>query len=407
MKFKNIVLIFVFFIFTLLPSFSKEQACLYLVKNVQKGNLDNFLQAYFEQNNYNFLEKNGYIIELSNFSDGKLTKGFYKIIIKQINQDSYFYVYSQIEEDLTKNILKQIKRSGLKVKKIRNDELKDIFYEDAQLMSYSGGIENNEELISDIYTVYDFSDEAQANFDAQERKFEGLTPKGRKKVISENKNINNWQENIYEPSSNIEIDGFAPIEEIVSDDNVPFSPLKGQVIQISKGETINAILQSAISSQSISKNDIITAVLEYDWYYNNNLVAPAGSILYGQVVGAQKAGYAYGNGEIEITFTEMLTMDGQKHNLAANKVKFSTQINRPVKIASQMIAGAILGVATGTIYALISGGDVSRGLAIGAGVGGAGGLVRAGVQKGQNVEIAAGTNLQIKFTEGMNITPSY
>ena len=61
--------------------------------------------------------------------------------------------------------------------------------------------------------------------------------------------------------------------------------------------------------------------LDDDWIYNNVLIAPAGSILYGKVTDSQKAGYAYGNGEIEITFNELLTTEGQKFNLAANKVK--------------------------------------------------------------------------------------
>ena len=235
-----------------------------------------------------------------------------------------------------------------------------------------------------------------------------MNAKGRRKVVSENKNIkDNWQENIYVPPSDIQIDGIAPIEEIVSEEDMSFPSLHGKIVQIAKGSILNATLQSAINSQSVAKNDVITAMLEQDWFYAGSLIAPAGSVLYGQVVDAQKAGYAFGNGEIEITFTELLTMDGQKINLGANKVKFASNINRPVKVASQVVTGAVLGVATSALYALISGGDVSRGVAIGASVGGAGGLVRAGLQKGQDVEIPMGTRLQIKFTESINVSPLY
>lgn len=398
MKYKHFIILSILFLFTCLPSFSKEYTNLYLIKNIQKENLDNFAQGYFLQNNYEYKEKNGYLVQFPN------TDIEHRIIIKQNSQDCYFYILSNTKEDkLTIKILKQIKNSGLKTKKIKNDELKELFYNDAKIIVPN---DNNQESISDIYTIYDFSDEAQAKFEAKENKYSGLKPNKRNKIISENKNIKeNWQEDIFIPPS--EIEGIAPIDEITSDTNIPFSSLKGQIIQIPKGETINAVLQSSINSQSVNTNDIITAVLNQDWIYKNNLIAPAGSILYGQVIDAQKAGYAYGNGEIEITFTEMLTMDGQKFNLAANKVKLSSEINRGVKIASQALTGAILGVASGVMYALITGGDVSRGLAIGAGVGGAGGLVRSGLQKGEDIEIPSGTNLQIKFLEAMNFAPAY
>ncbi len=399
MKFKRFILLFIFFLFTCIPSLAKEYSTLYLIKNIQKNNLDNFAQGYFLQNNYEYKKKDGYLVTLNDYQ--------HKVLIKQNSQDCYFYVLSNTKEDkFTKRILKQIKNSGLKTKKIKNEELEELFYNDSILVSLTPS--EDVDLISDIYTVYDFSDEAQAKFDANDNKYEGLTPSGRNRVLSKNKNVNdNWQENIYTPPNEIEIAGIAPVDEIVEETQIPFTPLRGQVIQIAKGETINATLQSSINSQSVSQNDIITAILSYDWIYKNNLIAPAGSILYGRVVDAQKAGYAYGNGEIEITFTEILTMDGQKFNLAPNRVKLASEINRPVKIASQVISGAILGVASGVLYALISGGDVSRGLAIGAGVGGAGGLVTSGLQKGEDIEIPSGTNLQIKFLESMNFTPIY
>lgn len=386
------------FLFTCIPSFAKEYANLYLIKDIQKVNLDNFAQGYFLQNNYEYKEKDGYFVTLAEYQ--------HKVLIKQNAQDCYFYVVSNTKEDkFSKKLLKQIKNSGLKTKKIKNDELRELFYNDSKLITFDNDIVNEQG--SDIYTFYDFSDEAQAEFDASDGKYEGLKPKGRKKLISENKNTqDNWQENIYTPSD-IKIDGIAKIEEGGEDTELPFSTLRGQIIQIPKGETISAVLQSSINSQSVSANDIITAVLNYDWIYKNNLIAPAGSILYGRVVDAQKAGYAYGNGEIEITFTEMLTLDGQKFNLASNRVRYTSEINRSVKITSQVITGALFGVASGVLYALISGGDVARGLAIGAGVGGAGGLIKAGVQKGEEIEIASGANLEIKFLEAMKFAPSY
>ena len=375
---------------------------MYLVKNSQKENLDNFTKAYLEENKYKYSVDYGYYVW------DKVESGLYYVfLIKQVGEDSYFYYLSNNEEELFKNLFKRIKSSGLKLKKIRNDELKSVFHQDAILIK--SNMKKNIEISvkqskSDTKTKYDFSDEAQAKFDAQEGKYEGLKVKKRK-TISENKNVTMDNEaTIFQPQEQNEI---RTIQSNVDSFQIPFSELKGRVVHIPKGTIIESVLQSAISSQSVLENDIITAVFEQDWMYDGALIAPAGSILYGKVIDAQKAGYAYGNGLIKIKFTEVLTMDGQRFTLSDNIVELSTGINRSVKVTSRVIGGAIMGVMAGTLYALISGGDVASGVAWGASVGGAGGAVNATLQKGQDVEIPTGTRLQIKLVEPMSVTPIY
>ena len=336
----------------------------------------------------------GYLVEIENNENI-----FHSILIKQNVQDCYFYVFSTSNEDkLSKKIFKQIKKSGLKIKKIRNDELKNLFYNDTQDII---NVDIGRQQTTDIATVYDFSDNAQAQFDAQLDKYLGLKSQGRM-VISENKHTQTDANVIFSPLDEISSTHTQKIEKVV-----PISPLQGIVIHIPAGYELEVVLQSSISSQSVVQNDIITAILENDWVYNGNLIAPSGSILYGQVIDAQKAGYAHGNGEIEITFKEILSTTGTKISLPNNIVKLSTQINRPVKIAADVIAGSVVGIATGVIYALISGGNVSRGVIYGASAGGAGGLVRSSLQKGQEIEISTGTKLQIKLLDAMNFVPVY
>ncbi len=399
-KIKSLFVLIVAFLCFSLSAAAEEYSGLFLVKESQKENLESFTTAYLSQNNYKYFKNSAYYVPLKSDNDEQL---FHKILIRQNAQNSYFYFVSNSKEDkMPKKLLKQIKKSGLKTKKIRNDELNELFYNDVKAIDYSNYLAK---LNNDVYTKYDFSDEAQARFDLKENKYSGLYSNRKNELISENKNIkDNWQENIFTPPPDIKN---TPNSEIGLDNQVPFSGLRGQVVHIPKGHTITATLQSSIDSQSITQDDVITATLSQDWYYNSTLIAPAGSILYGHVVRAKKAGYAHGNGEIEITFNELLTVDGQKFNLAANSVKLTSGVNRSVKIASRVITGAILGVASGALYAIISGGDISRGLAWGAGAGGVGGLVNSGLQKGQNIEVPSGAHLQIKFTEAMNVATYY
>lgn len=399
---RRIALFLLFSFFLALPCFAEEQATLYLVKNTLKPNLDNFTKVYLAENNYKYIDEFGYYIE-----EAQSENLYHILLIKQVGDDSYFYYLSNIEEnDFLKGILKRVKNSGVKIKKIRNDELKSVFHQDAVLIK-NNAIKNMQLTKtlskSDIKTKYDFSDAAQAKFDAQANKYGGLKTKNRK-TISENKNTTLDEPTVFEPQeTDINISGVQNTNAF----HIPFSELKGRVVHLPKGVIIDAVLQSAISSNSIMEKDVITAVLERDWMYNGNLIAPSGSILYGTVVDAQKAGYAYGNGEIEIRFTEVLSMDGQRFSLPDNSVKLETGINRTVKVTSRVVGGAIMGVVAGTLYALVSGGDVASGVAVGASIGGAGGAVSAVAQKGQDVEIPMGTPLQIKLEEPMTVTPTY
>lgn len=398
--------------FAILPCSAQEYSRLYLVKNAQKENLDNFTQMYLREYKYDFSQNDGYLVKTPESKDSaSLSK---VILIKQTGSDCYFYyLASDDNTDISEKLIKRFKVSGLKTKRVRNNELINVFYQDAMLLKSNTLMKTAHQSVfqnNNTPVKYDFSDEAQAAFDAQMSKYQGIKTKGRQ-AVSENKNVlpDNQSTEVSKPQNTKITNPQITLPEFTETDvfnNTP-STLKGRVVHIPKGEQINAVLQSAISSESLAKNDSISATLANDWRYNGIMIAPAGSILYGTATDTKKAGYAYGNGEIQITFKELLTLDGQRIQLPVNTVKLSTGINRTVKIAANVIGGAILGVASGALYALISGGDIATGLAVGAGVGGAGGALSAAAHKGQNVEIPSGTNFQIKLTESMNVAPAY
>lgn len=417
MRIKNFLAVFLFLLFSVLPCCAQEYSRLYLVKNAQKENLDNFTQMFLREYKYNFSQNDGYLIKpLEEKNSASLSQ---VILIKQTGSDCYFYYLAGDDtNDISEKLLKRFKAGGLKTKRIKNAELLNVFHQDAMLVKSNTLMKTTRQSFSSKNNTpvkYDFSDEAQAAFDAQMSKYQGIKTKGRQ-TVSENKNVHPDSQSTQNSDSqkskpqNIRITNpQITVPQVTETDvfnNTP-STLNGRVVHIPKGEQIIAVLQSAISSESVAKNDSISATLANDWRYSGVLIAPAGSILYGTATEAKKAGYAYGNGEIKITFKELLTQDGQRIQLPSNNVTLATGVNRGVKIAANVIGGAILGVASGALYTLISGGDIATGLAVGAGIGGAGGALTAATRKGQNVEIPSGTNFEIKFTEAMTVSPAY
>ena len=242
--------------------------------------------------------------------------------------------------------------------------------------------------------VYDFSDEAQAEFDRQE--------------ILEKERIRNE-----DAKTSVKTD--PRLEKQKSKEKPSYQPQKiyepqpktvhGTVFVVPQGESFEAVLQSSISSESLANNDIIAAVLSDDWYYNGVLVAPQGSVLYGKATDVKKAGYAYANGKLAMTFDEILTPNGDRIRLTSNKVYIEIKDKRALKIAGNVLVGAIGGVVTGALYSLISGGDIVGGLAIGSAVGAAGGMVSAVAHKGEGAEVPAGTAIIVMLVQPIEVVP--
>ena len=181
--------------------------------------------------------------------------------------------------------------------------------------------------------------------------------------------------------------------------------ISGTVMVVPKGQQFEALLQSAISSESLAENDTIAAVLSKDWVYNGKVIAPVGSVLYGHSTDVEKAGFLYKNGRLAITFDEVMTPSGDRIRLTTNNVFIDVKGNRVLKVAGHIVIGAVSGLAMAAVYTLLSGGDIVHGIAIGAAVGATGGLVSAGFQKGENAEIKAGTVLVVRLVEPVEVVP--
>lgn len=236
-------------------------------------------------------------------------------------------------------------------------------------------------------TIYDFSDEAQERFEHAEQ--------NKPKEVKTEPQVQKAKKNTKQTK----------LDEIDNQIIAPTKTIQGNLVYIAEGESFNVVLQSSISTSSLERNDTIAASLEEDWVYQNRIIAPQGSVVYGRALDSNKAGLFYSNGNMTITFDTIMLPTGEQLPLTANVVTIKAEGNRVVKSGIQVLTGALAGVATGLLYALFSGGDVARGLAVGAGIGAAGGVVRAGLSRGEDAAIPAGTRINVRLTKPMSINP--
>ena len=67
------------------------------------------------------------------------------------------------------------------------------------------------------------------------------------------------------------------------------NPLQGSVVMVPAGETVKAMLTTPLSSEYTSTGQTVSLALNDDFYYANQLIAPAGSTVYGTVIESSKA----------------------------------------------------------------------------------------------------------------------
>ena len=83
--------------------------------------------------------------------------------------------------------------------------------------------------------------------------------------------------------------------------------LRGNVVMVPAGATVKAMLTAPLSSQYSTAGQTVSLALNNDFYYDDKLIAPAGSTLYGTVIEASKAKRAGINGKLCVRFTQILS----------------------------------------------------------------------------------------------------
>ena len=191
-------------------------------------------------------------------------------------------------------------------------------------------------------------------------------------------------------------------------------PLHGNVIMVPAGTSMPAMLTTPISSASASVGQAVTMALNSDFYYNNKLIAPVGSMISGTVIEASKAKRGSMNGKLSIRFTQIFTPYGTQIPISAviktddntGVLIGGTKLDVTKDYAKDLAAGSAAGALSGLVFGALAGGNVGRGAALGTAVGAGGGLVKSVWDKGNDVEIPANSCIDLMLTQPITVSTS-
>lgn len=248
---------------------------------------------------------------------------------------------------------------------------------------------------------YDFSDEAQAEFDKNKgvQVNKESTPiknnfsrskQKREQLQDVNSNDDNDRRH-YEPS---------PLLYEQPQQTQQNRTLYGSVVTIPAGTSFSVTFDSGINSGSLEQNDRLATRLTNDLIYNGKLIATAGSLVYGSARYAKNAGYAYGGAEIEINFDEIMLSDGTLLKISTENIYMKTDSERAKKMTRDIVVGALGSMLIGAMFTALGGGDNwGKNMLVYGGIGAVGGGVRGAFQRGKEVDIPNGTTIQIRLTQ--------
>lgn len=190
-------------------------------------------------------------------------------------------------------------------------------------------------------------------------------------------------------------------------------PLRGRVVVAPAGSRFDVTLATTLSSGINRVGDIVNATVSSPLAVGSDIVAPAGSLIVGQVVNAIPARRfrAGAGGVLEIRFTSIQTPDGQRYPLSASidanqfKLQAETGGSRLAKGVGKAAVGAGLGAALGTALGAISGGKkgVGKGAWSGAAIGGGLGALTALGSKGSELVLPSGSQLPVLLDQSLQV----
>ncbi len=191
-------------------------------------------------------------------------------------------------------------------------------------------------------------------------------------------------------------------------------PLKGYVVVVPAGVNLPVTTTAELSSSALSLGQAVSAVITTDFYYNNVLVAPAGSTVTGNVTLLRKGGHAGKNGQLQIRFTQINTPYGTIIPISAmikttdgtGILKSGTAKDTTKDYAKDLAVGSGAGAVLGLTMGALSGGSVGKGAIYGTAVGAGAGLVKSLWDKGVDVTIPANSGLELTIDQPVTVQSS-
>lgn len=191
-------------------------------------------------------------------------------------------------------------------------------------------------------------------------------------------------------------------------------PLKGRIVTVPANVNMPAVTTMPLSSETLTLGQSVSMALGSDFYYSNNLIAPAGSTVTGNVIDVGKAKRGSMNGRLQLRFTQIVTPYGLQIPISAviktddgtGMLKGGTKMDVTKAYAKDIAIGSAAGALTGLVASAISGGEKGKGTAIMTGVGAGAGLLKSGWDKGEDVTIPAGATVDLLLTQPITVNPA-
>ncbi len=188
--------------------------------------------------------------------------------------------------------------------------------------------------------------------------------------------------------------------------------LRGSVIMIPAGTQLKAALTTPLSSEFVSVGQNVTLALNSNFYYDDKLIAPAGSTVSGMVIEAQKAKRATIPGKLCVRFNRIYTPYGTQIPISAviktddntGVLSGGTKIEMTKDYAIDIASGSAAGALSGLVFGALAGGSPAKGAALGTAVGAGGGLAKSFWDKGSDVEIPTGATIDLILTQPITVS---
>lgn len=190
--------------------------------------------------------------------------------------------------------------------------------------------------------------------------------------------------------------------------------LKGSVVTVPAGQSFPAVVTTPLNSANLTLGQNVNIALGSDFYYNGNLIAPAGSSVIGQVLEVSKAKHGSMNGKLMVRFTQIVTPYGLQVPISAviktadntGCLVGGTKMDVAKDYGKDIAVGAGAGALAGVIISPLAGGSVGKGTALATAVGAGGGLAKSLWDKGNDVEIPANSQIELVLTQPITVNPA-
>ena len=165
--------------------------------------------------------------------------------------------------------------------------------------------------------------------------------------------------------------------------------------EVPAGTALTLVLETPLSTETSREGERVTARVERATSEDGGVVLPGGSVLQGRVTEVDRAGRVSGRAHLAVKW-DTLTVRGESHRVSVSDLAMTAekQFGRDAKIiGGSTAAGAIIG-------GIVNGGSgAKKGAIIGAGAG-AGAVL---INKGQDVEMPAGSRWTVRVKETVRI----